>query len=122
MNFGGITFLAASRRDSAVGLVHARAHLSERREVVGRVFLCRQRMPDRERFHQVDVCAAHLLQGEAVVEVRLFADHQVELPLHQLGRDTLGFVELGAIEFCEIGESPARQLDSRAPVDQRFRR
>ena len=79
-------------------------------------------MPDGERLDDSDVHAIHLFERERVIEIRLLAHDRVQLPFHQIGGQALGIGHRGAIEFAEIRQAAARQVDAGAAVRVGFRR
>ena len=125
MNAGGINPLAACLRDSAVtAFLHARALTPwpSRREVIHGVLLGQHGMADGHGLDQTNVGAVHLFEGEREVEKRLLARHQIELPLHEVGGETLGVGHLGAVELRQRGESLAGEANAVAFISDGLRR
>ena len=73
--------LCLERACSGDCLLHASIHLSQSGNIILRVPLVRQRVPDRERFDHVVVDAIHLLKRKRKIQVGLFVDNNLELPL-----------------------------------------
>ena len=87
-----------------------------------RVLLRSHRVSDGERVNQIHRPAlAELFQRERVVEIGFFADHCVQLPVHQVGGKVLGRGELIAVELAELSQALAGQADSLLTVGESLR-
>src|SRR5215469_733863 len=79
-------------------------------------------MSDRQRFHKLNICPAHLLQWEIEVEEGLLSDQSVQLPFHDIGGEPLDSGQAGAIELAKFSDSRARALNAVQLPTQRERR
>ena len=122
MKRGGIMFFAMRPRASAIASSILRAHLTEPRDVVLGVFLGDKGMVHSEEGRHVDVDAAELLERKLIVLVLLRFDQRVQLPLHQVGRHTLGLRHPCAIERRQLGQALLREQDDVVTRRRRVRR
>jgi hypothetical protein len=104
-------------RGEGNGFVHSHAYLPEHGIVVLRVAFGFERVTDSQGFHQINVRATHLLNGEFVVEKRLSAHECIELRFQKVGRDALDVVQAGPVDAAQFGETFSRQTNpSQLPV------
>ena len=93
--------------------IHAHAHLAKPGDVPLGVPLGVQRVIHDQQVREVDVRAAELLEREEIVVVLLAVDDQVQLPVHQVSRDSLVLGHASPIEGRELLQSFLREDHAR---------
>src|SRR6267142_4253320 len=79
-------------------------------------------MDNDESVDQVDVGPLELFHRERVVEIWLSVYDDLELPLHQIGGDTLSFGHFRALEFLKLGQTSPGAQNTITIVDRSLRR
>jgi hypothetical protein len=115
MNRGGVTFFAASRRASKVDSSRRAPALRQHHEKVLGVAFAQNRVTHSQSFDECDIGPVHLLKRVGVVEIRLFPNDRVQLPLDQIGGNALQLRHARAIELAYIGKRFAGADDAVAP-------
>ena len=69
-------------------------------------------MSEDQKVNQTDVRTLKLLERKGVVQVRFLVRNRLKLPPHQVGGNTLIFVQAGPVEFIQFGQAALRPLNA----------